>query len=58
MAEGLAVIGTLGLLFGAARSGWLTGEETRLHIDNLVSSHGFRISVEVYRRVLAELAAL
>jgi len=53
--EGLAVIGTLGLLFMAGRAGVLTKSELRSGVEDLVGEHGFRISVDLYQRVLREL---
>lgn len=56
--EGLAVIGVLGILFRAARTGLLTRDEVRTHVDALVGKHDFRISVSLYQRVMSEIESL
>jgi len=53
--EGLAVIGFLGILIGAVDCGILSAREVREAVDEAVGEHGCRISVAVYRRILAEL---
>ena len=53
--EGLATIGTLGLLAAAAKSGLVTIREALADIDAAVSKHGFRISVALYQRFRAEM---
>lgn len=55
VAEGVRVVGFLGLLIVAAQRGSLSRSEARLAIDDAVSQHGCRISIELYRRLLAEL---
>ena len=54
-AEGVRPLGTLGVLLRAMRAGLVGRSETRRLIDRLVSSHGFRIGVGLYRAVLAEI---
>lgn len=56
--EGLSVIGTLGLLFEAARSQHISKEELRHSINGLVGEYGFRISVDLYREILLEIESL
>ena len=53
--EGIRPLGTLGLLLRAARRKQISTREARRLIDLLVGTHGFRIGVEVYQSVLAEL---
>jgi predicted nucleic acid-binding protein len=53
--EGLQTIGTLGLLTLAVRKGVLSATEARADLDHAVSSLGFRISSQLYQRVIAEL---
>jgi predicted nucleic acid-binding protein len=53
--EGLATIGTLGLLAAAAKNGLVTAKEALADIDSAVSRHGFRISVALYQRFRAEV---
>ena len=53
--EGLATIGTLGLLAAAAKNGLVTTKEALADIEAAVSSHGFRISVALYQRFRAEM---
>ena len=55
-AEGRPVIGTLGVLIRAVDCQVLPAARARASVDALVSAHGFRISVALYARVLAELA--
>jgi predicted nucleic acid-binding protein len=49
------VVGFLGLLIAAAQRGILSRPRARLAIDDAVSKHGCRISVDLYQRLLAEL---
>jgi predicted nucleic acid-binding protein len=53
--EGIATIGTLGLLVLAARRGLLTGQEAMADVDTAVSSHHLRISIALYRDIRREL---
>ena len=53
--EGIRPLGTLGILLRARRSGLMRAVETRRLVDLLVGSHGFRIGVELYQAVLAEI---
>lgn len=55
--EGVRPLGTLGLLLRAMRQKRLTPTETRKAVDAVVSSHGFRISTELYLAVLREIGA-
>ncbi len=57
VAERIRVVGFLGLLIAAAQRGILSRSEARLAIDDAVSTHGCRISIDLYRRLLAELAS-
>ena len=54
VAEGVATIGTLGLLAGAARRGLITRQQALEDLATLVSKHRLRISVLLYQRFLAE----
>jgi predicted nucleic acid-binding protein len=55
IAERIKVVGFLGLLIAAAQRGILSRPQARLAIDDAVSKHGCRISVDLYQRLLAEL---
>ena len=54
-AEGIRPLGTLGVLLRARRQCLLSPDETRRLVDQLVSAHNFRIGIEVYQAVLAEI---
>lgn len=54
-AEGVLPLGTLGVLLRASRRCLLSVLETRRDVDDLIRLHAFRISIEVYQAVLAEL---
>jgi predicted nucleic acid-binding protein len=54
-AEGIRPLGTLGVLLRAQRAGLMKPAETRRIVDLLVGTHSFRIGVELYQAVLAEL---
>lgn len=56
-AEGIRPLGTLGVLLRAMHKGMLSTKESRHLIDLLIQMHSFRISVEVYQRVLERIAA-
>lgn len=56
-AAGIRVVGFLGLLIAAAQSGILSRSEARLAIDDAVSTHGCRISIDLYRRLLVEVGS-
>lgn len=58
VAEGLTVIGTLGLLFMAERDRILTKTELRTCLEDLAGKYEFRISVDLYQRILRELESL
>ncbi|MDP6491029.1 MAG: DUF3368 domain-containing protein [Kiritimatiellia bacterium] len=53
--EGIRPLGTLGILLRTARKKIISRKEARRLIDLLISTHHFRIGVEVYQAVLAEL---
>ena len=53
--EGIRPLGTLGILLRATRAGLLTRRETRQMVDLLIRAHGFRIGIELYQAVLAEI---
>ncbi len=55
IAEGISVIGFLGLLLGAAKRGIICSSEAHSAVDEAISQHGCRISVTVYQRILREL---
>jgi predicted nucleic acid-binding protein len=55
VAEGIRVVGFFGLLIGAVQRGILSRSQARLAIDEAISKHGCRISIDLYRRLLAEL---
>jgi len=54
--ERIRVVGFLGLLIAAAQRGILSQSQARLAIDDAISKHGCRISIDLYQRLLAELA--
>lgn len=56
-AEGIRVLGTLGLLLRTMREKHISPSETRQSVDSLVRLHNFRVSVEVYQSALAQIAA-
>ncbi len=56
-AEGIRVVGFLGLLVAAAQRGILSETQARLAIDDAISRHGCRISIGLYQRLLAELGS-
>ena len=53
--EGIATIGTLGLLAAAARSGLLTRQQAMDDVNAAISSHHLRVSTALYREVRREL---
>lgn len=53
--EGIATIGTLGLLVAAVRRGLLTRKEAMDDVDTAISSHHLRISIALYREIQREL---
>lgn len=57
-AEGLAPLGTLGLLMHAAEKGILSKEETRSDMDELIKNHNLRISIELFERVVEHLDSI
>jgi len=54
-AEGIAVIGFLGLVIVAAEKGLLPPAAAKAAVDTAVSKLGLRISVGLYRRIVSEL---
>jgi predicted nucleic acid-binding protein len=55
-AERIPVLGTLGVLLKALGAGLVTPAQARATVEHLVTVHGFRISVALYARVVAEIA--
>lgn len=55
VAEGIRVVGFLGLLVAAAQRGIVTRPQARRAIDTAVSEHGCRISIDLYQRLMTEL---
>ncbi len=55
--QGIATIGTLGLLAAAVNHGHLSAAEAVHDLDLAVSRHGFRISVALYQRFRHEMGA-
>ena len=53
--HGIAVVGFCGLLVQAAHSGLLGADHVRDDLDQAINQHGFRISVRLYREILASL---
>ena len=53
--HGIAVLGFCGLLVQAGQSGLLSPDEVRADLDQAINQHGFRISVRLYREILASL---
>lgn len=53
--EGLATIGTLGLLAAAVRHGHLGAGDAVNDLDQAVSKQGFRISIALYQRFRREM---
>ncbi|NCD14998.1 MAG: DUF3368 domain-containing protein [Bacteroidia bacterium] len=56
-AQGIRPLGTLGILLTALRQGILSKGETRRLLDALVGLHDFRIGIEVYQAVIAQVDA-
>lgn len=54
-AEGIRPLGTLGVLLWSLRRSILSPDEVRRLVDQLVQDHSFRIGIEVYRAVIAEI---
>jgi predicted nucleic acid-binding protein len=54
-AEGIRSLGTLGILLRSMREGLLSSAETRQHVDALIRLHGFRIGIELYQSVIAQI---
>ena len=53
--HGIKVIGVCGILMQATKRGHLSAQEALDCIDTAVGEHGFRISIELYRRIRAQL---
>ena len=47
-----------GLLFQAARSRTLTKAELRVCVDDLVGKYDFRISIDLYQRMITEIESV
>ena len=56
-AEGFAVAGTIGVLFRACRADLITATAAASALDELVGTHGMRISTAVYQQARAALSA-
>jgi predicted nucleic acid-binding protein len=55
LAEGLPVIGTLGLLIRAVRDGIMTRPDALRAVDELIRDLAMRISVDLYQEILRQL---
>ncbi len=55
LAEGLPVIGTLGLMIRAVRGGIMTRPAAREAVDGLIRDHAMRISVDLYQETMRQL---
>lgn len=55
-AEGIRPIGTLGVLLKAMQREMITPHDARRLLDELIESHGFRISIGVYQAALREIS--
>lgn len=55
LAEGLCVAGTLGVLIRAVRAKLVSSTEAIRALDELVSRHQFRISVDLYQESLRQM---
>lgn len=56
-AQGIRPLGTLGILLAALRQGILSKGEARRLLDALVGLHDFRIGIEVYQALIAQIDA-
>ncbi len=56
-AQGIRPLGTLGILLDALRHSILSKGEARRLLDALVGLHDFRIGIEVYQAVIAQIDA-
>ena len=54
-AEGIRPLGTLGILLWSSRLSILSPDKVHRLVDQLVQDHSFRISIEVYQAVIAEI---
>ncbi|MEI8138989.1 MAG: DUF3368 domain-containing protein [bacterium] len=54
-AEGLPVAGTLGIMIRAARAKFISQSEAIKAVDELVTEHHLRISVELYRETIRQI---
>lgn len=54
-AEGIRVLGTLGVILRSVESGFLASSHARAAVDTLIGEHHFRIGIEVYQYVLVKL---
>ena len=55
VSEGLRVVGFLGLLIEAARSGAMSAESVRQSVKTAISAHHLRISLQLYQQLIARL---
>ena len=55
-AEGFALSGTIGLLIRSHRAGLLSHTKTIQLLEDLISRHNFRISVDLYQETLRQIA--
>ncbi len=55
VAEGLRVVGFLSLLIDAARSGAMSAESVKQLVETAISDHQLRISLQLYRKLIAIL---
>lgn len=53
--DGLATIGTLGLLAAAVKRRLITPKEAIADLDSAISQNGFRISIALYQRFRSEM---
>lgn len=56
--NGIEVVGFLGVLVTAARSGLLTKAEAKDSIDSAVSTHHCQISIALYQRIIMEIESI
>jgi len=54
-AEGLSVAGTLGIIIRASRAKLISPSEALQSLDELVSKHQLRISVELYQETMSQI---
>ncbi len=54
-AHGIKVMGFCGILLQAVRQDLLTAGSAREYVDTAIREHGYRISVELYQRIVNQL---